>query len=138
MHGDMLALIMTLAIALMVCIYSRHPQTPSRGPAALMALLLIPAGHIFAEPFSLHATEIGLCLLFGVVFAFASVSLAGGARRLPAAEAALLSALELPFAVLWAALHCSLQLTPRRPQALAACSSPWQLWLPNGRANLLH
>ena len=46
--------------------------------------------------------EIFLCCGFGLVFALASVTMAEGARRLPAAETALISALETPLAPLWA------------------------------------
>ncbi len=104
LYGDALALIMTVAMALLMCIYRRYPHTRTQGPAALMATLLIPVGLLFDTPLSMPLTEIALCLLFGLIFALASVTLAEGARRLPAAETALLSALEMPFAVLWAAL----------------------------------
>ena len=102
--GDLLALVMTVAMALLVCIYRRYPNTPSRGPAFMMALLLIPVGLIFDQPLTLPVVDIALCLAFGFVFALASVTLAEGARRLPAAETALLSALEMPLAPLWAVL----------------------------------
>ncbi len=42
--------------------------------------------------------------LFGIVFAIASVTLAEGARRIPPAEASLVSNLEIPLAPLWALL----------------------------------
>ena len=102
--GDFLALVMTVAMALLVCIYRRYPQTPSRGPAFMMALLLVPVGLMFDQPFALSTTDIGWCLAFGFVFALASVTLAEGARRLPAAETSLISALEMPLAPIWAVL----------------------------------
>ncbi|MGB0865228.1 MAG: DMT family transporter [Granulosicoccaceae bacterium] len=102
--GDLLALIMTAFMALVVCIYRRYPNTSTLGPAAMMALLLVPVGFVFDTPFNIPTVEIGLCLLFGLVFALASVTLAEGARRLPAAQTSLLSALEMPLAPIWALL----------------------------------
>ena len=48
--------------------------------------------------------EIVIMASFGLVFSVASVTLAEGARRLPASEAALISAIETPLAPVWAFL----------------------------------
>ncbi len=100
--GDFLALFMTVVMAGVVCIYRRYPKTPARGPALMMALFLMPVGLLFDQPFALPLHEILLCLLFGLVFAVASVTLAEGARLLPAAQTSLLSTLEMPLAPIWA------------------------------------
>jgi len=102
--GDMLALWMTIAMAGYLCIYRRYPNTPAAGPAVLMSVLLIPIGWVFGDPLSAAMDEIIIMCLFGLVFSIASVTLAEGARRLPAAETALLSALETPLAPVWAFL----------------------------------
>jgi len=102
--GDMLALWMTIAMAGYLCIYRRYPQTPAAGPSVLMSLLLVPVGWGLGDPLSAPADEILIMCLFGLVFSIASVTLAEGARRLPAAETALLSALETPLAPVWAFL----------------------------------
>ena len=102
LRGDLLALWMTLAMAVYVCIYRRYPLTPSAGPAVLLSLLLVPIGFAFGDPFSAPIAEIFIMGSFGLVFSIASITLAEGARRLPASETALLSALETPLAPVWA------------------------------------
>lgn len=102
LRGDLLALWMTIAMSVLLCIYRRYPDTPAAGPAALMSLLLVAVAWVFTDPFQVPIHEIIIMACFGLVFALASVTLAEGARRLPAAETALLSALETPLAPLWA------------------------------------
>jgi len=100
--GDLLALWMTLGMAGYLCIYRRYPNTPTAGPAALLSLLLVPIAMLLGDPFSAPLHEIFIITAFGLVFSVASVTLAEGARRLPAAETALISALETPLAPIWA------------------------------------
>jgi len=107
LRGDLLALWMTIAMAGYLCIYRRFPQTPAAGPAVLLSLLLAPIGWYFGHPFDAPGEEILIMCLFGLMFSVASVTLAEGARRLPAAETALLSALETPLAPIWAFLILS-------------------------------
>ena len=107
LRGDLLALWMTVGMAAFLCIYRRYPQTPAAGPAALSSLLLMPPALFVSLPFALPLEEIFLTCAFGLVFAVASVTMAEGARRLPAAETALISALETPLAPLWAYLVLS-------------------------------
>ncbi len=102
LRGDMLALWMTVAMAGYLCIYRRYPGTPAAGPAVLLSLLLVPIGCFFGNPLAAPVEEIAIMCLFGLVFSVASVTLAEGARRLPAAETALLSSLETPLAPIWA------------------------------------
>jgi drug/metabolite transporter (DMT)-like permease len=100
--GDLLALWMTLGMAGYMCIYRRYPHTPAAGPAVLLSLFLVPVSWIAGDPLSAPLHEIFIMCSFGLVFAVASVTIAEGARRLPAAETALLSALETPLAPIWA------------------------------------
>lgn len=100
--GDLMALGMTASLAAIMVIYRRCPETPAGAPALLMCVFLMPAALLFGEPFAATSGEIGIMSAFGLVFAVAAVSLAEGARRVPAAEAGLLSALEMPLAPLWA------------------------------------
>ena len=96
--GDLLALWMATAMALWMVIYRRWPQTPSAGPTVLQSvLLLLPCG-LLGAPMSVAASELALMAAFGLVFSFAAICLAEGARRLPAGETALLSGLEIPLA----------------------------------------
>ena len=105
--GDMLALWMTLMLAGIMVVYRRWPDTTAALPAAVSSLFLLPVAMLFGDPFAAPAHEMQVLILFGLVFAVASVTLAEGARRLPSAETALLSSLEVPFAPLWAFLILS-------------------------------
>lgn len=98
LRGDLLALCMALAMAILFVIYRRHPNTPSAGPAVLSSLVLLPIALVFGTPFNDAAHEIAIMAVFGAVFALASVTLAEGAKRLPAGETALLSNLEVALA----------------------------------------
>ena len=96
--GDLLALVMTVAIAFMMVIYRRYPNTPAAGPAVLSSLVLLPFCLLLGTPFTIATTELITMAAFGLVFAIASVTLAEGVKRVPAGEAALLSTLETPIA----------------------------------------
>lgn len=102
LRGDLLALWMTVAMSILMCIYRCYPNTPAAGPAALMSLILVPIGFVFGDPLAASIKEIAIMASFGLVFSVASVTLAEGARRLPAAETALISAIETPLAPIWA------------------------------------
>ena len=102
LSGDLLALWMTLMMAVIMVIYRRYPRTPAAGPAVWSSLFLLPFGLYFSDPFAAPINEIVIMATFGLVFAIASVTLAEGARRLPPAEAALISAAETPLAPIWA------------------------------------
>lgn len=102
--GDLLALWMTLMMAALMVVYRVWPQTPAALPAAMSSLLLLPPALAMPSPLQIAPAEILILIAFGLVFAIASVTLAEGVRRIPAAEAALLSALESPLAPLWAFL----------------------------------
>ncbi len=105
--GDMLALWMTLMMAGVIVIYRIWPKTTAALPAAASSILLLPPALVFGAPFDAPTGEMPVLVLFGLVFAVASVTLSEGARRLPAAETALLSTLEMPFAPLLALLILS-------------------------------
>lgn len=102
--GDLLALWMAVAMALLFAIYRRYPQTPAAGPSVVSSLILLPACLLFSDPFAVPTGEIVTLACFGLVFAIGSVALSEGARRVPAGEAALLSTLEAPFGPFFAFL----------------------------------
>lgn len=103
-RGDLLALLMTTAMASSMVIYRAYPATTAALPAALSSVVLLPAAFVFGDPLNVALSELPILALFGLVFAVASVTLSEGARRLPSAEVALLSILEMPFAPLLAFL----------------------------------
>ncbi|MEM8879984.1 MAG: DMT family transporter [Pseudomonadota bacterium] len=96
--GDGLALIMTLAMATIMVLYRVAPDTPSAGPSVLQSVILMPPAIAFGSPFEIDVSEIAILAAFGLVHAFASVTLAEGAKRVPAGQTALLGALETPLA----------------------------------------
>ena len=100
--GDLLALWMTTAMALIMVIYRKYPDTPGAGPAALSSVLLLPFAAIFGNPFYVESTEVFVLSAFGLLFAIASVTLAEGAKRVPSGQTALLSTLETPLAPVFA------------------------------------
>ncbi len=102
--GDMLALCMTIAMASIMVIYRKWPDTPGAGPAALQSILLLPVAALFGDPLAVDPLEIGILAAFGLLFALASVTLAEGAKRVPSGQTALLSALETPLAPVFAFL----------------------------------
>lgn len=98
LRGDLLALGMAIAMAVLMVIYRKFPSTPGAGPAALSSLLLVPVAFVFGDPLRIPLHEILILSAFGLVFAIASVTLAEGAKRLPSGQTALLSTLEVPLA----------------------------------------
>lgn len=100
--GDALALFMTLMMAAMMVVYRRWPDTTAALPAVMMSAVLLPLAAVLGDVFAVTMADLALMLIFGLVFAVASVSLLAGARRLSAPETALLSTLEVPFAPIWA------------------------------------
>lgn len=100
--GNMLALCMTLMLAAIMVVYRARPETTAALPAALSSVVLLPVVFFLGEPLETSNAEIPILVLFGLVFAVASVTLSEGARRLPPAETALLSILEMPLAPLLA------------------------------------
>ena len=96
--GDTLALVMTCAMATIMVIYRKYPETPGAGPAALQSLILLPPSFVLGAPFRTDPFEIVILAVFGLLFAIASVTLAEGAKRVPSGQTALISALETPLA----------------------------------------
>ncbi|MEM7033900.1 MAG: DMT family transporter, partial [Chloroflexota bacterium] len=100
--GDLLALWMATAMASIMVMYRKYPETPGAGPAILSSLLLLPFAAIFGHPLAVDRTEIYVLSSFGLLFAIASVTLAEGAKRIPSGQTALLSSLETPLALVFA------------------------------------
>ena len=102
LHGDLLALWMTAAMAAIMVIYRKYPDTPVAGPAAMQSLFLLPFAAWRGRPFEVAGAEVAILAAFGLLFAIASMTLAEGAKRVPSGQTALLSALETPLAPLLA------------------------------------
>ncbi len=98
LQGDGLALVMTTAMATIMVIYRKFPDTPGAGPSVLQSLFLIPPSFVFGSPFQTAPLEILVLAAFGLLFAIASLTLAEGAKRVPSGQTALIVALEVPLA----------------------------------------
>ena len=105
--GDLLALWMTLSMAVVIAIYRRYPAAPSSAPMIASSLLLAAVALFVTAPLDAPVGEMPAMAGFGLVHALAYVTLVEGARRLPAVETGLLSALETPLAPVWAWLLLS-------------------------------
>jgi len=103
-YGDLLALVMTVAMASIMVIYRKYPATPGAGPTAMQSILLTPVALVFGQPFQTDLAEIFILAAFGLLFAVAAITLAEGAKRIPSGQTALLSALDTPLAPLFAFL----------------------------------
>jgi drug/metabolite transporter (DMT)-like permease len=102
LQGDLLALIMTAAMATIMVIYRKYPRTPGAGPSVLQSLFLLPPSFLLGAPLQTEPMEIVILAAFGFLFAIASVTLAEGSKRVPSGQTALISALETPLAPLFA------------------------------------
>lgn len=100
--GDLLALWMTLTLAIEMVIYRRWPDTVAATPTALSSLLLMPLALAFGDPLSADPGNVPAMAGFGLIFILAAIALSAGSRLLPSAEAGLLSALETPLGPIWA------------------------------------
>ena len=100
--GDLAALFMTLTMALMTVIMRRHRDVPMLEAAALSGFVAATIAFPMAAPFSIATTDILWLALFGLVTQGGGLGIyTMGARRLPSAQAALLSASEVPMSPLW-------------------------------------
>jgi drug/metabolite transporter (DMT)-like permease len=103
-----LALIMTLGMAGFAIIMRRHRDLPMLPAMAASAWLAAFICFWFSTPSAISAHDIGLTALFGVVQNAAGLALFTlGTRRVAAAEATLLAALEVPFTPFWVWLFLS-------------------------------
>ncbi len=102
LYGKGLAVLMTLSMASLTTIMRRHREVamlPAMGAAAWLCSLFC---WFFAQPLGISARDFGLIGLFGVVQNATGLALyTFGSRRVPAAEATLIAALEVPFTPFW-------------------------------------
>ena len=102
LFGDLLAMAMTLLSALYIVLIRQFRGTPVVWAGAVSALMVFAFGWIVEDPMAITRKDALLLFVFGIVFAVAVVLWTEGARRVPAAEAGLLGAAEVPLAVLFA------------------------------------
>ncbi len=102
MYGKFLAVIMSLAMASFTVVMRGHrevPMLPSMGASAWLTSFVC---FWFAGSLAVSPYELGLIALFGVLQNAAGlIFYAYGSRRVPAAEATLVAALEVPLTPFW-------------------------------------
>jgi drug/metabolite transporter (DMT)-like permease len=102
LFGKFLAVLMTLSMAGFTVIMRRHRDVPMLPAMAASAWICSIACFWWAEPASITQQDLVLCAIFGIVQNAAGLALyTFGSKRIPAAEATLLAALEVPFTPLW-------------------------------------
>lgn len=102
LFGKALAVIMTLCMACFTVIMRRHREVAMLPAMGASAFLCSAFCWFFAAPMSISARDFGLTALFGIFQNAAGLALyTFGSKRIPAAEATLLAALEVPLTPLW-------------------------------------
>jgi drug/metabolite transporter (DMT)-like permease len=100
--GQILAVGMTFGMACFTTIMRQHRDVPMLPAMAASAWLCSLAVLPWSSPASISASDFMLCAAFGVFQNAAGLALyTFGSKRIPAAEATLLAALEVPFTPLW-------------------------------------
>lgn len=97
--GDMVALLMVGLNALYMVLIRAFPNTDSVLAGAAGGPMLFVAGWFFTDPLAVHAGDAVLLVVFGLVFAGATVLWIEGTTRISAAESGLLGSAETPIAI---------------------------------------
>ncbi|MEI7598729.1 MAG: DMT family transporter [Aestuariivirga sp.] len=102
LFGQFLAVLMTMSMAGFTTIMRKYRNVPMLPAMAASAWICSFACFWFAAPMSITPHDFLLCVAFGIVQNAAGLALyTFGSKRVPAAEATLLAALEVPFTPLW-------------------------------------
>ncbi|KQW29225.1 permease [Rhizobium sp. Root274] len=102
LFGKFLAAIMTLCVAGMATLMRKHREVPMLPAMAGSAWLCSFVTFWFAAPLTVAAVDLRLIIVFAIVQnAMGLIFYTGSTRRLPAADASLLTALEVPLTPLW-------------------------------------
>jgi drug/metabolite transporter (DMT)-like permease len=100
--GDLAALSLTIAFAFMTVIMRRHREAAMLEAVAVACFLMSVIALFLCKPFTISAADIAWIAAFGIVTQGGGLGIyTMGARRLPSAQAALLSASEVPLSPLW-------------------------------------
>lgn len=105
--GDILAGVMVVLMSASMVVFRVWPKTPASLTSALSSVFLLPFGWMLSDRTSSAPGDLLVLLCFGLFFAFASVTLFEGVRRIPAAKASLIGTIETPLAPIWAFLLLS-------------------------------
>ena len=97
--GDAVAIAMVVLNALYMVLIRAFPATDAPLAAAASSLLLFGVGWLASDPLDVMSDDAVLLVVFGVVFALATVLWTEGTRLIPAAESGLLGSAETPLAI---------------------------------------
>ena len=102
LDGDALALLQTVSMAVGIVAIRRYRHVSLLVSAALSNFLAALVSWPFAEPLAVGSADVGHLALFGFVqMTLGLTFFTVGSRLVPAAETALISALEAPLAPVW-------------------------------------
>ena len=102
LKGDLAMVYGTFSIAMMTVIMRRYRDTPMLESVALACFVAAAFAFFFTDPFEISTGDIVLLGIFGIITQGGGLGIYTiGARRLPSAQAALLSASEMPMSPLW-------------------------------------
>lgn len=107
LDGDAVAVAMVGLNALYMVLIRKFTNTDAVLAGAASGPLLFAAGWFFTDPLDVSADDALLLVVFGLVFAAASVLWIEGTRLIPAAESGLLGSAETPVAIAMAWLILS-------------------------------
>lgn len=100
--GKGLAGIMTLTVAALAVVMRQHRDVPMLPAMAFSAYLCSLSAFWFASPGMATGQDVAVIFLFGIMQnALGLILYTFGARRIPAADASLIIALEVPLTPLW-------------------------------------
>jgi drug/metabolite transporter (DMT)-like permease len=100
--GQFVAFLMTITMAMMTVILRRHREVALFPALGLSAWIAAFASFWFCSPFDVSGFDLGMLAIFGVTQSALGLALFSfGSRMIPAAEATLLTALDVPLAPLW-------------------------------------
>lgn len=107
LRGDLLALAMTALMAGLMVMIRRYRAAPMVLAAGVSSIQLLAVGLAVGaavggtDPLAMPPWEIAVMAAFGLLHGSAAILLTEGTRLVPAPEAALLGAMEVPMAAMW-------------------------------------
>jgi drug/metabolite transporter (DMT)-like permease len=97
--GDLLAVLMTIGMAIYMVLIRILHQTPVVLALAASSLQLFFVGWFLGDPLAVSEGDLFILAIFGVAFAAGAILLTEGTRLIPAAEAGLLGTADTPIAM---------------------------------------
>ena len=102
LFGKLLAVVMSLSMAGFTVVMRCHRDVAMLPAMAASAWICAFACFWFADPMSVTSRDFGLIVMFGILQNASGLALyTFGSRRVPAAEATLIAALEVPLTPFW-------------------------------------